>query len=219
MGSNVHILAKPIGSLCNLNCEYCFYTEKKALYPNVENFRMSDQVLETFISKYIKAQPNPEVQFVWQGGEPTLLGVDFFRRAVELEKKYAGGKKIVNSLFSCDHYVYPDYQLGNILTASPQDLVASEKQCLFRRNKSLSLPQYCKDCAAYFACRGECPKHRFLHAPDGEFGLNYLCAGYKKYFRHIHPYMKVMRQLIENDLPATKVMEVIKGPLLVKRKK
>ena len=407
---NIHMLAKPIGPVCNLNCEYCFYTEKKVLYPEQELFAMSDQVLEIFIEKYIGSQSAPEIPFVWQGGEPTLLGVEFFRRAVALQEKYAGGKKIVNSLqtngtllndewaeflkehdffvglsldgsaefhdryrltgsgegsfetvmqglkllqkyqvaynvlccvtketaykpsrvyrffkkagvefiqftpvverrpdelatkiglrhatpaslnqdaavtdwtvepevygdfligvfdewvrhdvgkvhvmnfewaltawlglaatvcvfadecggsmvvehdgavYSCDHYVYPEYQLGSILTATPLSMSASDQQGHFGRNKSNSLPGYCQTCEVKFACYGECPKHRFGTTPDGEPGLNYLCAGYKKFFRHIHPYMKVMRQLIENDLPAAKVMEVIKGPLVIKKR-
>jgi uncharacterized protein len=414
VSKGMHILAKPIGSLCNLNCEYCFYTEKASLYKDTQNFRMPDQVLEAFIRKYVQAQPSPEVPFVWQGGEPTLLGIGFFQHAVELQRKYAGGKRIVNSLqtngtlldeawceflkqndflvglsldgpahihdryrvardgkptfdkvmrglerlkqyripfnvlscvtresaykpaevyrffknngidfmqfipivertpdvqavelglrhatpaslrsetsqaqpaswavepeaygdfligifdewvrsdvgsvhvmnfewalaswmgldsticafseecggslviehdgeiFSCDHYVYPEYRLGNILTSDPNELIASGKQCFFGRDKSTSLPQYCQNCPAKFACHGECPKHRFLKTPDGERGLNYLCAGYKKYFRHIHPYMKVMRQLIENNLPASKVMDAVKGPLVIMPKR
>ncbi|MBP2652359.1 MAG: arylsulfatase activating protein AslB [Firmicutes bacterium] len=402
-----HILAKPIGPQCNLNCEYCFYTEKTALFSQSQNFHMSDEVLETYIQKYIAAAKAPEVPFVWQGGEPTLLGVAFFRQAVALQKKYAGDKKIVNSLqtngtlldedwcyflkkneflvglsldgpeaihdryrlsptgaptftkvmqglrllqkhdipvnvlccvtkesayqalaiyqffknndvkfiqfipiverqpdikavklglrhgtpvshptsgitqwtvepeaygnflitifdewvrndvgnlhvmnfewaleawlglaatvcvfanqcgealvmehdgtvYSCDHYVYPEYQLGNILISTPAKMVQSEQQHRFGLAKKEGLPSYCRTCEAEFACHGECPKHRFLQTPDGEAGLNYLCAGYKKYFRHIHPYMKVMRQLIENNLSPAKVMDVIKGPLIVK---
>jgi len=408
----IHILAKPVGPLCNLNCKYCFYTEKVAMYAEKKDFRMADNVLETYIHKYISSQSVPEVSFVWQGGEPTLLGLEFFQRVVELQQKYSGGKKIVNSLqtngtlldehwgkflktndflvglsldgpesvhdryrltrsgqptfdkvmqsltilqeyeipvnvlscvtkesaykpleiyhffkehgvdfiqfipiverqadeaakklglrlatpaslnsdkkmgvtawsvepevygdflitifdewvkndvgsihimnfewaltawlglpatvcvfaeqcgesvvmehdggvFSCDHYVYPQYCLGSILTSDPYAMVDSEKQCQFSKNKGV-VPQYCQTCEVEFACHGECPKHRFGMTPDGQIGLNYLCAGYKKYFRHIHPYMKVMCQLIENDLSAAKIMDVIKGPLVVKRTK
>lgn len=406
-----HILAKPIGPQCNLNCEYCFYTEKMALFSSACKFHMSEEVLESYIRKYIASAKASEVQFVWQGGEPTLLGVDFFRQAVALQKKYANGKKIVNSLqtngtlldevwckflkenkflvgisldgpekihnryrynkegaptfsmvmaglnylrkydipfnvlcciskesayqaleiyhffkdnqvkfiqfipivervpniatvkwgfrlggpimqddnnsevtewtvepekygdflitifnewirndvgkiyvmnfewaleawlgleasvcvfskkcgeaivmehdgtvYSCDHYVYPEYQLGNILTSTPEEMVRSEKQRLFGLDKIKKLPSLCRNCAAEFACHGECPKHRFLKTPDNELGLNYLCVGYKKYFEHIHPYMKVICKLIENNLPAAKVMDVIKGPLILKIK-
>lgn len=406
-----HILAKPTGPQCNLDCHYCFYTEKESLFPGKPSFRMSDEVLEAFIRNYIHSQSIPEISFVWQGGEPTLMGLDYFRRIIELQKKYAQGKKINNSLqtngtlltdewctflaqhdflvglsldgpedihdhyrvdrggkptfqkvlkalhllqqygvpfnvltcvtkesskrpldvyrflraqgvkfiqfipiiervpdttshqlglrlaappafnqkevqtavtpwtveseaygnfliqvfdewvrqdvgsvhimnfewalsswlglpssicifsehcgsaavmehngdlYSCDHYVYPDYQMGNILTDSLGELMESEQQKNFGTSKKTSLPKSCLDCDVRFACHGECPKHRFLLTDEGEPGLNYLCAGYKKYFRHIHPYMKVMVQLIEYGQPVSKVMDVLKGPLVVK---
>ena len=98
----VHVVAKPIGSLCNLDCEYCFYLEKQALYRTENNtetsFRMSDMVLKTFIANYISSQPTPAVEFVWQGGEPTLLGIDFYRRVVELQRPFAAHKDISNAL-------------------------------------------------------------------------------------------------------------------------
>lgn len=93
-----HMLAKPTGPICNLDCNYCFYTEKEALFSGQPTYRMSDEVLETFIRKYIETQETPEVSFVWQGGEPTLMGLEFYRKAVEYQKKYAGGKRIENSL-------------------------------------------------------------------------------------------------------------------------
>lgn len=409
---SIHLLAKPSGPQCNLSCKYCFYTEKTALYPDKNDYAMRDEILEVFIHKYIHSQQTAEVSFVWQGGEPTLLGLAFYQKAVSLQDKYADGRRIINSLqtngtllndewcrffkannflvglsldgpeaihdhyrrydngkpsfknvirglqllkkhqvsynvlccitreaaykpidiyhffkqegvkyiqfipivervadamaealglrlatpvsldalnsestvttwsveadvygkflikvfdqwvkhdvgdiqvmnfewaltawlglpstvcvfaencgeslvmehdgqvFSCDHYVYPDFCLGNILTDRPQDMAGADRQRQFGINKSVSLPDYCRRCEAYFACRGECPKHRFLVSPDGDAGLNYLCQGYKQYFRHIHPYMKVMAQLIENHLPAAKVKDVIKGPLIVAR--
>ena len=93
-----HILAKPTGPICNLDCEYCFYTEKEALFTGNQAFEMSDDVLENFIKKYIAAQRTSEVSFVWQGGEPTLIGLDFYKKVVRLQTKYANGKKIENSL-------------------------------------------------------------------------------------------------------------------------
>src|SRR5688572_665124 len=93
-----HVMTKPIGPICNLDCKYCFYLEKENLYPDKSNWRMQDAVLEAYVRQYIEAQDVPEVTFAWQGGEPTLLGVDFFRRVVELQKCYAGGKKIANAL-------------------------------------------------------------------------------------------------------------------------
>jgi uncharacterized protein len=84
----IHIVAKPIGPVCNLNCEYCFYLEKKAFFGTREEYRMSDEVLSHFITNYIKSQPTPVVEFVWQGGEPTLLGIDFFKRVIDLQKPF-----------------------------------------------------------------------------------------------------------------------------------
>ncbi len=97
-GRGLHVVAKPIGPACNLDCAYCFYLEKQALYGTGENYRMSDEVLSAFIRNYISNQPTPVVEFVWQGGEPTLLGLDFFRRVVELQRPFAQVKTITNSL-------------------------------------------------------------------------------------------------------------------------
>ena len=96
--SSCAIIAKPNGPICNLNCSYCYYKDKKSLYPNKNSFRMSSEVLETFIKQYIEVQDTPDVQFVWQGGEPTLLGVDFFRKIISLQNQYSAGKKISNAI-------------------------------------------------------------------------------------------------------------------------
>ena len=93
-----HMLAKPSGPICNLDCHYCFYTEKESLFEPKTPFRMSEQTLEHFIKNYIEGQDVNEIPFVWQGGEPTLLGLNFYKKAVELQKKYANGKTITNSL-------------------------------------------------------------------------------------------------------------------------
>src|SRR6516165_69880 len=92
-----HVMAKPIGPICNLACEYCFYLEKENLYPDQSRWAMREDVLESYVRQYIEAQSVPVITFAWQGGEPTLLGVDFFRKAVELQKKYAGGKRVENA--------------------------------------------------------------------------------------------------------------------------
>jgi len=94
----IHVVAKPIGPVCNLNCEYCFYLEKQALFGAGEQYRMSDEILSAFITNYITSQPTPVVEFVWQGGEPTLLRVGFFKRVIELQKQFSGIKSITNSL-------------------------------------------------------------------------------------------------------------------------
>ncbi len=391
-----HVMAKPTGPICNLDCKYCFYLEKENLYPNA-NFEMPHNVLESFIQQKIESHNTPVVNFAWQGGEPTLLGVDYFRKVVELQQKYSNGKKIENSfqtngvlidekwceffkennfliglsidgpeklhdkyrvnkggnptfnqimkgleylnkhnvefntltcvhngnsqyplevynflkevgsgfmqfipiverravngnenglslvspgykgqakvtdwsvkaedygnfliaifdewvrkdvgkyfvqmfdisleswfgkepslcvfretcgdamaiehngdLYSCDHYVYPENKLGNILEEHIESLVNSPQQRKFGRDKKDTLPKYCLDCEVKFACNGECPKHRFIKTPDGEDGLNYLCAGYKKYFNHVDPYMRFMADELRNNRPPANVMK------------
>ncbi len=396
-----HVMTKPIGPLCNLDCKYCFYLEKEKLFPSNENFRMSDEVLESYVRQYIAAQNVPEIHFAWQGGEPTLLGVGFFRKVVEFQKKYAGGKTINNAIqtngtllddewceflaehrflvgvsvdgppklhdayrvdkkgdatyekvilgirrlqkhgvefntltvvnrvnskkplevyrflkeigsgfiqfiplverladaeaiklgldlavpprvdeegarlpvtewsvepeqygkflttiydewvkqdvgkvfvqlfdvalgnwmgmggglcvfsencgsalamehngdvYSCDHYVYPRYKLGNLLNQDLGAMAASEEQRAFGQAKSATLPEYCRSCEVRFACHGECPKHRFLRTPDGEAGLNYLCRAYKRFFTHVDPSMRKMAALLQARRPAAEIM-------------
>jgi uncharacterized protein len=93
-----HIMAKPRGAICNLRCDYCYYLRKTDLYPGT-SFRMSDETLESYTRQYIQSQQVPEVNFGWQGGEPTLMGLDFFRKAVAYQQKYARpGMKIENTL-------------------------------------------------------------------------------------------------------------------------
>jgi len=407
----IHVVAKPIGPACNLNCEYCFYLEKQALLGPGEQYRMSDDVLRAFIVNYISSQPTPVVEFVWQGGEPTLLGIDFFKRVIELQAPHARQKTITNSLqtngtlltdewccflkkhnfmvgisldgpkevheryrrdrkgngtfdqvmrglrllqkhkieynvlacvaretarrpldvyrffrdqgiefiqfspvvermpdvdstqlglrlagpaalekvkqhtdvthwtvipeeygdfliaiyeewvrhdvgkvfvmnfewafnawignpspvcvhanrcgfsvviehngdvYACDHCVYPQYRLGNIMTSQLPVMVETSLQSGFGVTKETALPRWCKDCNVLAACQGGCPKHRFAKTCDDEPGLHYLCEGYKKFFLHIRKYLRVMAQLLENGLPASYVMEALKGPLVVK---
>lgn len=388
-----HVMAKPIGPICNLDCKYCFYLEKESLYPEASKWAMREEVLDSYIRQYIEAHNAPEVSFAWQGGEPTLLGVEYFRRLVEIQKKYADGKRIRNAfqtngvllndewaalfkensfliglsidgpralhdayrvdkggqptfdrvmrgaetlkrngvefntlttvhrgnadhplevyrflkengsgfmqfipiveriahqvtsdglqlvspdfsggsrvapwsvepkqfgrflcaifdewvrndvgryfvqifdvsletwsgmeaslcvfrkqcggamalehsgdLYSCDHFVYPQNRLGNIMESPLATLVESEQQHSFGEAKESTLPKYCRECDVRFACNGECPKHRFIETPDGESGLNYLCAGYKMFFHHIDPYMRFMaRELAAQRAPA-----------------
>ncbi|WP_338452693.1 anaerobic sulfatase maturase [Niallia oryzisoli] len=408
--TNFHMLAKPSGPICNLDCHYCFYTEKESLFVPKSTFRMSEETLEHFIKSYIQAQDAEEIPFVWQGGEPALMGLNFYKKVVELQRKYANGKKISNSLqtngtllteewfpflaennflvglsldgpeqihdnyrvdrggkptfhrvlktlrnlqkynisynvltcvtkessqypleiyqflknegvkfiqfipivermadeqatalglrhatpysineegvhlapwtvnsekygdflitifdewvrhdvgevtvmnfesslvawmglpatvcifaetcgkaaiiehngdvYSCDHFMYPDYKLGNVQSQTFQEMIDSIQQYEFGQAKKNSLPKYCQTCEVKFACNGECPKHRFLTTPDGEAGLNYLCAGYKKYFTHIHRYMKAMVQLLEHGLPASKIADLINHPIVIKQ--
>lgn len=395
-----NVMAKPVGALCNLNCTYCYYLEKLGLYAGEKMPRMSDEVLDRFVRDYIVSQEVPEVLFVWQGGEPSLLGIDFFKKILELQKKYADGKKIENAfqtngtlineewadflaenrflvgvsidgpqalhdarrvtragapsfelvfsgiqrlkragaefntltvvgdhnvhhalevyeflresgsgfiqfiplverfstpadapmrfapppdlstgtlgdplvtpwsvrpkeygdflceiydvwvrrdvgrvfvqlfdvalcawagvpaplcvfsekcgkalaiehngdVFSCDHFVYPKFKLGNILTKSLAELVDAPIQKKFGEMKSATLPRVCRKCGVRFACHGECPKHRFLRAPDGEPGLNYFCAAYKKFFAHVAPTMSRMKALLEENRAPAEIM-------------
>jgi len=114
-------------------------------------------------------------------------------------------------LYSCDHYVYPRYKLGNIMNSSLAQLVTSPEQIKFGNDKADTLPQYCRKCEVKFACNGECPKHRFTRTPDGEEGLNYLCPSYKKFFNHVDPYMKTMASLLQSRQPAAAIMRMIAG--------
>ncbi len=111
-------------------------------------------------------------------------------------------------VYSCDHYVEPDYLLGNIKNTHMLELVASEKQRKFGQHKFDSLPKYCRDCEVLFACYGECPRNRFITTPDGEPGLNYLCAGYKHFFNHIDASMKTMARLIREGRYADEIMQM-----------
>ncbi|HKJ31094.1 MAG TPA: anaerobic sulfatase maturase, partial [Balneolales bacterium] len=114
-------------------------------------------------------------------------------------------------IYSCDHYVYPEFKLGNIMSDSLGDMVNSPFQKKFGAQKKNALPKYCQDCEYRFACNGGCPKHRFLQTPDGEKGWNYLCKGYKKYFKHIEPYMRFMVNELQHNRPPANVMKYRKN--------
>ena len=395
-----HVMAKPTGAVCNLDCAYCFFLKKEALYPG-SRFRMSDEVMESYVRQALEAN---QQTIAWQGGEPTLMGLDFFRRAVELEKKYlkrgqpientfqtngillddewceflrenrflvgisldgprelhdayrrdkggnptfdrvvaairrmqahhvefnvlctvnainsqhplevyrffrdeigaqfiqfipivekeeegTGGegrgeeqargegrgtrdegenitdrsvsgeaygrflieifdewvKRDVGStfvtffdavlasyvygrsslcvlrpacgdglalehngdLYSCDHFVEPNHLLGNILETPLAELAGSEQQRAFGQAKSAALPRPCRECRFLFTCHGECPKNRVLKTPDGEPGLNWLCAGLKAFFAHTERPMREMADLLKNGRYADEIM-------------
>ncbi len=397
--SGLHVMTKPIGPICNLDCEYCYYLHKEQLYDSHERWRMSEAALENFVRQYIAAQPegSKSVTFAWQGGEPTLLGLEFFERVVQLQQQYAvpdmtvenafqtngvlldedwcrflvqhrflvglsmdgpaefhdryrydkkgqptfratlaamkllrehdvefnvmvcvnrhngdHGKRVYTYLrdagarflqlipiveprgagqhpeenlaasdehpldhlvssrsvrpeqfgrflieifdtwlrrdvgrvfvqtfdqalsawagiepslcvfrrtcgralalehngdvYSCDHFVEPAWLLGNIADASLADLANSPAQLEFANAKSDTLPQYCRDCEVRFVCNGECPKNRFATTPDGDPGLNYLCAGYRAFFNHIDPVMRKMAVAIKSGRPAAEAV-------------
>jgi uncharacterized protein len=114
-------------------------------------------------------------------------------------------------VYSCDHFVYPENRLGNIMESPLATLVTSRQQVKFGQDKEDTLPKYCRGCEVRFACNGECPKHRFLTTPDGEPGLNYLCAGYKKFFRHVDPYMRFMANELQQQRPPANVMAWVRS--------
>ena len=394
----VHVMVKPTGAVCNLDCTYCYYLSKQELLGKPESWCISDDLLEQFIRQYYESQNYKEVVFSWQGGEPTLLGLEFFQKVVELEKKYCpphvrcendlqtngtllddqwceflyennflvglsidgpkqlhdayrkdkvgqgsfdrvfnaakllrkhkvnfatlccvnratahyplevyrflrdqvGAKRIqfipivepVNfrqvapqcwderlmpesgsprakpggngsvvtewsvdpddwgdflcrvfdewyrkdvgrifvhyfdaaveawmghvsplcthsplcgkglalerdgSVYACDHYVYPEYRVGNIRETALGEMAFSGKQEHFGRAKEGRLPALCRRCSYLFACFGECPKNRFIRTPEGEPGLNYLCSGWKKFYAHIDdPVQRIVQSL------------------------
>ncbi len=391
-----HVMAKPIGPICNLDCTYCYYLEKKNLYRERKNFKMSEEVLEAYIRQMIEGQEVGEILFVWQGGEPTMMGLDFYEKAIELQKIYAGEKKISNSfqtngtlltadwckffkkhnflvgisidgpadlhdkyrkyrngnpsysqvmkgikllrrfqvefntltvvnninvkyplevynflkkigsgfiqfipiveriaydvepdelalvapeysneakvspwsvnpikygkflsqifdewvltdvgkyyvqifdvtlanwvgappglcvfgetcgfatalehngdLYACDHYVYEENFLGNILDTPIVKLIQLAEQKKFGYDKRDKLPTVCIMCEYRFACHGECPKNRVAKTAENQEGLNYLCEGLKHYFGHVHPFMDFMSEELKNKRPPANVM-------------
>lgn len=404
-----NIMLKPAGSLCNLDCQYCYYLDKSEIYGGHEP-RMSIDMLETVVKEYIGANDVPEVTFNWHGGEPLVLGLDFYKKALEFERKYADGKIIHNTLqtngtlitdewadflakndflvgisidgpadihdryrrdkggyptfdrvmaglmnlqragaeyntmstvnkfsegrglevylflkslgsrfmqfmpvvehvkyptdakgkmnkrlrpfivnpstegamlspwsisdiaygkfmcdifdywvrndvgryyvnlfdatlanwcgampgtcvharvcggnaviehngdlYPCDHFVYPEYLLGNIRKTDIKTLMQSQKQTDFGLDKRSALPTKCARCKYLFACNGECPKHRFNRTENGETGLNALCMGYFKFFDHVAPYMDMMKSLLQEKRAPAEIMPMIKLGLI-----
>jgi uncharacterized protein len=388
-----HLLSKPTGAICNLDCAYCFFLDKEVFYPG-SKFRMSDDVLEQYVRQLIESHQTDAINIAWQGGEPTLMGLDFYRRVMDLVEKYRrpgmrflhtmqtngtllddewaaffkehsfligisldgprelhdvyrvdkGGQptfdKVLRGLrllqehgveynvlttvnrvnadyplevyrflrdevktdwmqfipvverinadgltlyqqgttvsdrsvqpdqfgrflvaiydewvrhdvgkifvqtfeaalsnwlglgnsgmcvfnetcgtglaiehngdlYSCDHFVEPKYLLGNIQKDHMIELVAAPAQLKFGQDKRDTLPRYCRECSVRFACHGECPKNRFIETPDGEPGLNYLCAGFKLFFQHIDFSMKLLAGLIRRGREAQEVMTIL----------
>lgn len=395
----LYVMLKPAGAHCNLACKYCYYLEKNNLYQNSHRHLMSDEMLEQFTREYIEAQTMPQVLFTWHGGEPLMRSIDFYKKALALQKKYAHGKQIDNviqtngtlltdewceffaknhwlvgisidgpqeyhdhyrvtpagkpswekvmqgisllkkhrvewnamavvnaynaehplefyhffrdngcqylqftpiverltehedgrtlasladdreipladasvtpqqwgnflctifddwvrhdvgktfveifdctlanwmgvlpgicayskecghagvmehngDVYSCDHFVFPEYKLGNIREQSLIDMLYGEKQQTFSRLKHTSLPRQCKECDMEFACHGECPKNRFEKDKYGEPGLNYLCQGYYQYYTHVAPYMDFMKRELLAQRPPANIMNVLKN--------
>lgn len=393
----LYVMLKPASAHCNLACKYCYYLEKNKLYPTAQRHLMSDEMLEQFTREYIEAQTMSQVLFTWHGGEPLLRSIDFYRKALSLQQKYAGGRRIDNviqtngtlltdewceffaqnhwlvgisidgpqpdhdhyrltaagkpswqkvmqgikllkkhgvewnamavvnaynvnhplefyrffkengcqflqftpiverltrhedgrtlasladkdeislseasvapeqwgyflcaifdewvrkdvgkifveifdctlanwmgvspgicayskecghagviehngDVYSCDHFVFPEYKLGNIRDHSLIDMLYGEQQQEFSRLKHSSLPRQCKECDMEFACHGECPKNRFMKDKYGDSGLNYLCPGYYHYYQHVAPYMDYMKQELMAQRPPSNIMKVV----------
>ncbi len=393
----LYVMLKPASAHCNLACKYCYYLEKNKLYPTAQRHLMSDEMLEQFTREYIEAQTMSQVLFTWHGGEPLLRSIDFYRKALSLQQKYAGGRHIDNviqtngtlltdewceffaqnhwlvgisidgpqpdhdhyrltaagkpswkkvmqgikllkkhgvewnamavvnaynvnhplefyrffkengcqflqftpiverltrhedgrtlasladkneiplseasvtpeqwgyflcaifdewvrkdvgkifveifdctlanwmgvspgicayskecghagvmehngDVYSCDHFVFPEYKLGNIRDHSLIDMLYGEQQQEFSRLKHSSLPRQCKECDMEFACHGECPKNRFMKDKYGDSGLNYLCPGYYHYYQHVAPYMDYMKQELMAQRPPSNIMKVV----------
>jgi uncharacterized protein len=381
------VFAKPAGARCNLDCHYCYYLQKELLYPEATPFRMPDDLLEEYIVQQTAIVPGAEILFSWHGGEPTILGLDYFRRIVELQRKHRpDGKQIVNSIqtngilltdewcrffaaenfgvglsidgprtlhdpyrvtkdqkathrqvmhgyrllrshkipvdilcvvhernvrypldvyrffeeieaqylsfiplvepepagqggvsertvpaeafgdflcaifdewvrhdvgriivqsfeeaarpayglehslcvfrptcgdvpviehngdfYQCDHFVTPGHRLGNIRETPLGKLLESAAQEAFGRAKQETLPRYCQACDVRSMCNGGCPKDRIIHTPDGEPGLNYLCAGYRRFFTHCRPYTLQMAELRWAGQPVELLMEQLRA--------
>lgn len=396
----LYVMLKPIGSRCNLDCDYCYYLEKANLYTNEDKGHvMSENLLEKFIKQYIEAQTMPQVMFTWHGGETLMRPLSFYKKAVELQKKYSAGRQIDNTLqtngtllndewckffkennfligisidgpqefhdeyrrdkmgrpsfhkvmkgirllqkhgveynvmavvndynsdypiefynffkevgaqfiqftpiverirkansplklatakesneeaelahysispekwgsflcsifdewikedvgkiyvqifdstlanwvgeqpglctmaktcghagvmefngdvYSCDHFVFPEYYLGNVNVKSLTNMMYSEKQLKFGNDKFDKLPKQCRECEFLFACYGECPKNRFAKDKYGNPGLNYLCKGYFQFFNHVAPYMDFMKHELMAKRPPANVMDWVK---------
>lgn len=394
----VYVMLKPAGSICNLACEYCYYLEKGKFYPEAKNTILSDELLERFIREYMECQTTQEVLFSWHGGETLMRPLSFYRKALELQRRYAQGRQITNTIqtngtlltdewcrffrennflvgisidgpqefhdeyrrnkqglpsfykvmkgiellkkhgveynalavvndynveyplefyrffkdiecryiqftpvverlgrhtdgtklsspgqgnddvqlapfsvgakewgnflcvlfdewvqndvgeyyiqlfdatlanwfgvqpgvcsmartcghagvmefngdvYACDHFVFPEYKLGNIRTRTLTEMMYSPQQLQFGKDKYEKLPRQCKECDFLFACNGECPKNRFLTTKEGEPGLNYLCEGYRHYFSHVAPFMDFMKQELQAQRPPANIMKHI----------
>ncbi|MDR1722751.1 MAG: anaerobic sulfatase-maturation protein [Tannerella sp.] len=378
----LYVMLKPIGAVCNLRCRYCYYLEKKDLYPDAANYVMSEDLLEEFIRQYLESQTIPQVLFTWHGGETLMRNISFYKKALELQRQYGRGRQIDNVLqtngvlltddwcrffkdnnfligisvdgpqhchdhyrrdregrpsffkvmkgisllkkhgvefnvmgvvndynadyplefynffkeqechyiqfapivetidgkpapwnvpakkwgdfliavfdewvrndvgtyyvqyfdatlanwtgekpgvctmaktcghagvmefngdvYSCDHFVYPEYRLGNIRCRTLTEMMYSDRQLRFGADKYDTLPQQCLDCQYLFACNGECPKNRIAKTADGAPGLNYLCEGYYAFFDHVAPSMDFMKNELMHRRPPANIMEAIR---------
>ncbi|HEB9053141.1 TPA: SPASM domain-containing protein [Escherichia coli] len=193
----MHVTAKPSSFQCNLKCDYCFYLEKESQFTHEK--WMDDSTLKEFIKQYIAASGN-QVYFTWQGGEPTLAGLDFFRKVIHYQQRYAGQKRI---FYECDHFVYPQYKIGNI---NKSELKTMNSVQLTAQKKRISAK--CQQCVYKPICNGGCPKHRITKVNNET--ISYFCEGYKILFSTMVPYMNAMVELAKNRVPLYHIMDVAK---------
>lgn len=135
----------------------------------------------------------------WVGEQPGVC-------TLAKECGHAGVMEFNGDVYSCDHFVYPEYRLGNLATRTITEMMYSEQQNQFARLKHQLLPQQCRECQFEFACHGECPKNRFVDDCYGNPGLNYLCQGYHQFFSHVAPYMDFMKRELDAKRPPANIM-------------
>ncbi len=138
-------------------------------------------------------------------GEPPGLCIHSETCGLALALEHTG------DLYSCDHFVEPEYKLGNIRETHMLELVASQRQQQFGLDKRDTLPRYCRECDVRFACHGGCPKDRFISTPDGEPGLNYLCAGYKAFFHHVDRPMRFMAEQLRRERAPAEIVALYRA--------
>ena len=127
---------------------------------------------------------------------------------------HAGVMEFNGDVYACDHFVFPQYKLGNIYQKTLVEMMYSPEQMKFGQDQYDKLPTKCKTCTYSFACNGECPKNRFMHTADGEPGLNYLCKGYYHFFDHVAPYMDWMKRELQAQRPPAGIMEAIRKKVI-----
>jgi len=168
--------------------------------------RFADFYIQIFDEWILKDMGEYFVQFFdvalnnWMGVSPPLCT---FSKSC----KNSGVLEHNGDIYACDHYVYPEYKIGNIMDSNIARIMASQRDG--RPGKTGTLPGYCKKCEYLFACNGGCPRHRIIESPDGEAGLNYLCPAYKKIFKHMSPYLDLMKILLQSGRPAYHVRNYI----------
>ena len=158
-----------------------------------------DEWLKEDVGNYVIQLFDPTLAN-WVGAQPGVCSLARYCG-------HAGVMEFNGDVYTCDHFVFPEYRLGNIQSSTLTELMYSPRQLQFGKDKFDKLPNQCKQCEFLFACNGECPKNRFLYTKEGEPGLNYLCRGYKRFFAHVAPYMDFMKRELLAQRPPANVME------------